>query len=143
MNENKVIRQISDYSLEDLNNHIKIINEIPDYIMDCSRRNYWINQITMRKNIILDDIEQQTCLFDRHTKVKKWLDKKLNCKLIGDTIYVGNKPMTFHEFYFENREEIESYFLNMIEKPSTVTISNNDENDKINLDADMQKLLEE
>jgi len=116
-----LIRQISDYSLSELNDHLQIINNIPSYIMDWSRRNYWANQIQMRKNMILDDIEQRTCIYNRHVKVEKWIEanKSAGYIIIDDKIfnkYINKEGLSYHDFYFANREKIEQYFLDLLEK---------------------------
>lgn len=155
-NLNQPIRQISDYSLDELNKHISIVYQIPDYIMDLVRRQYWVDQIKMFKNIILDGIEQKTCMFDRHIKVQKWIDnikpgyvdKYTNDGVIEINNY-GNAQLTkYHEFYFEHREQIETYFMNMLEKTGTVVPGLNSEIDiETNVlekfQADEKQFLEE
>jgi len=140
MNENKVIRQISDYTLDELNEHMATVYKIPDYIMDFVRRQYWIDQIKMFKNIILDNMEQKTCIFDRHVKVQKWIDGKkpsfvdsYNDKYIWE---ISDRPIqkSYHNFYFDHREEIEKYFLDMIEKTG---VGQPDLNGNLNLELNL------
>lgn len=156
-NLNQPIRQISDYSLDELNKHISIVYQIPDYIMDLVRRQYWVDQIKMFKNIILDNIEQKTCMFDRHVKVQKWLDyvNKLQTspfKYDNNHVYYNDdrihKKYTYHEFYFEYREKIETYFMDMLEKTGTAVPGLNSEIDvEMNVlekfQADEKQFLEE
>ena len=149
----KVIRQISDYSLDELNKHLKLVSQIPDYIMDLVRRQYWVDQIKMFKNIILDGIEQKTCMFDRHTKVQKYLSGR-DPYLTFDSNHVyyddgrNHKKYSYHEFYFEYREQIETYFMNMLEKTGTAAPRLNSEID-VEIDvlgkfqADEKQFLEE
>ena len=149
----KVIRQISDYSLDELNKHLKLVSQIPDYIMDLVRRQYWVDQIKMFKNIILDGIEQKTCMFDRHTKVQKYLNgRDPYWTFDSNHVYYNDdrshKKYSYHEFYFEYREQIETYFMNMLEKTGTAVPKLNSEID-VEIDvlgkfqADEKQFLEE
>jgi len=152
-NLNQPIRQISDYSLDELNKHISIVYQIPDYIMDLVRRQYWVDQIKMFKNIILDGIEQKTCMFDRHTKVQKYLSgRDPYWRFDNNYVYYdddrSHKKYSYHEFYFEYREQIETYFMNMLEKTGTAVPELNSEieietNVLEKFQADEKQFLEE